>query len=75
VVTPGAGRGFAGKNVELAAVNMEESPGPVKSLLDRLKWNVTVARERDGTAARPSVGGGKATADALHEALQELSAK
>jgi hypothetical protein len=48
---------------------MEESPGPVKSLLDRHKWKLTVALDRDGTVARPFAGGGKAMADAPHEAL------
>jgi thiol-disulfide isomerase/thioredoxin len=89
-------REFADQGVELVAVNMEEQPEPVKSMLERHKLKMTVALDRDGAVAgkyavtaipqtvvidrdgkiaRLYVGGGKGTADALRQALQELSAK
>jgi thiol-disulfide isomerase/thioredoxin len=89
-------RDFANNDVELLAVNMEEQPDQVKAVLERHKFNVRVAIDRDGAVAgkyavtaipqtviidrdgkvaRLFVGGGKATADALRKALQELTGK
>jgi peroxiredoxin len=88
--------GFADRKVELLAVNMEEQPDQVKSVLERHKFKVPVAIDRDGAVAakysvtaipqtvvidregkvvRLFVGGGKATAEALRKALEELTAK
>ena len=47
----GVAREFADRGVELVAVNMEEEPGPVKSVLDRHKLRMPVALDRDGVAA------------------------
>jgi peroxiredoxin len=88
--------GYADRNVELLAVNMEEQPDQVKSVVERHKFKVSVAIDsdgavaakyavtaipqtvvidRDGNIARLFVGGGKATAEALKKALDELMAK
>lgn len=85
---------FADRKVELLAVNMEEQADQVKSLLERHKFKVPVAIDRDGAVAakyavtaipqtviidregkvaRLFVGGGKATADGLRKALEELT--
>jgi thiol-disulfide isomerase/thioredoxin len=87
---------FADRDVELLAVNMEERPEQVKAVLERHKFGVpvaidrdggvaakyavtaipqTVVIDRDGKVARLFVGGGKGTADALRQALLELTAK
>jgi thioredoxin-like negative regulator of GroEL len=47
----GVVREFADRDVELVAVNLEEQPGVVKSLLDRHKLKVPVALDRDGVVA------------------------
>ncbi len=44
-------REFAGRGVELLAVNMEESPEQVKPMLERHKFKMPVAMDRDGVAA------------------------
>jgi thiol-disulfide isomerase/thioredoxin len=44
-------RGFADQGVELVAVNMEEQPEAVKSMLERHKLKLTVALDRDGAVA------------------------
>lgn len=44
-------RQFADAGVELIAVNMEEQPEAIKSMLERHKLNVKVALDRDGAAA------------------------
>jgi peroxiredoxin len=47
----GVTREFAGRGVELVAVNMEESPEQVKPMLERHKFKMPVALDRDGVAA------------------------
>jgi thiol-disulfide isomerase/thioredoxin len=47
----GVVREFADRSVELVAVNMEEQPEAIKSMLDRHKMKMTVALDRDGAAA------------------------
>src|SRR5262249_21838990 len=44
-------RGFADQQVELVAVNLEEQPATIKSVLERHKLNVPVALDRDGSVA------------------------
>jgi peroxiredoxin len=44
-------REFADRGVELVAVNMEEQPGQVKSVLERHKLKVPVVLDRDGVVA------------------------
>jgi thiol-disulfide isomerase/thioredoxin len=52
----GVTREFADRGVELIAVNMEEPPDQVKSMLERHKFKMPVAMDRDGVvAARYSV--------------------
>jgi thiol-disulfide isomerase/thioredoxin len=47
----GVVREFAGQQVELIAVNLEEQPEQVKSMLERHKLKVAVALDRDGVVA------------------------
>jgi thiol-disulfide isomerase/thioredoxin len=47
----GVVREFAGRGVELLAVNIEEQPGPVKSMLERHKLKMPVAIDRDSAVA------------------------
>jgi thiol-disulfide isomerase/thioredoxin len=47
----GVVREFAGGGVELIAVNMEEQPEQVKSMLERHKMKIPVALDRDGVVA------------------------
>jgi thiol-disulfide isomerase/thioredoxin len=42
---------FAGRGVELVAVNLQEEPKPIRALLERLKLNPTVVLDRDGRVA------------------------
>ena len=42
---------FQDQGVQLIAVNLEEGPKPIKSLLERHKLDVTVALDRDGAVA------------------------
>ena len=42
---------FAGEDVVLVAVNLQESPDQIRSTLERLKLNPTVALDIDGVAA------------------------
>ena len=44
-------REFADRGVELLAVNLEEQPEPVKSMLERHKLRMAVALDRDGAVA------------------------
>ena len=44
-------RSFADKQVDLVAVNMEEQPQTIKSILERHKLKVAVALDRDGVIA------------------------
>jgi thiol-disulfide isomerase/thioredoxin len=44
-------RDFTGEGVELVAVNMEEQPEQIKSILERHKLKLTVALDRDGVVA------------------------
>jgi thiol-disulfide isomerase/thioredoxin len=44
-------REFAQQGVELVAVNLEEQPEQVRSMLERHKLKMTVALDRDGVAA------------------------
>ena len=44
-------RSFAGQQVELVTVNLEEQADRIKSTLGRQKWKVAVALDRDGVAA------------------------
>jgi thiol-disulfide isomerase/thioredoxin len=47
----GVARDFADKGVELVAVNLEEQPEQIKSMLERHKLKLTVALDRDGVVA------------------------
>jgi thiol-disulfide isomerase/thioredoxin len=47
----GVVREFAGQQVELLAVNLEEQPEQIKSILERHKLNPAVALDRDGAVA------------------------
>jgi len=47
----GVVREFAGQQVELIAVNLEEQPEQIKSMLERHKLKVAVALDRDGVVA------------------------
>jgi peroxiredoxin len=47
----GVTREFADRGVELVAVNMEEAPEQVKPMLERHKFKMPVALDRDGVAA------------------------
>jgi thiol-disulfide isomerase/thioredoxin len=47
----GVVREFAGQNVELVAVNLEEQPEQIKSMLERHKLKIDVALDRDGVVA------------------------
>ena len=42
---------FADDDVDLIAVNMEEQPKQITSMLERHKMNMTVALDRDGVVA------------------------
>jgi thiol-disulfide isomerase/thioredoxin len=44
-------REFAGQQVELIAVNLEEQPEQIKSMLERHKLKIAVALDRDGVVA------------------------
>ncbi len=44
-------RGFADKQVDLVAINLEEQPQAIKSMLERHKLKVPVALDRDGVVA------------------------
>jgi thiol-disulfide isomerase/thioredoxin len=44
-------RSFADKQVDLVAVNMEEQPQAIKSMLERHKLKIPVALDRDGVIA------------------------
>ncbi len=44
-------RDFHDQGVQLIAVNLEEGPKPIKSMLERHKLNLTVALDRDGVVA------------------------
>jgi thiol-disulfide isomerase/thioredoxin len=44
-------REFAGRGVELVAVNMEEQPAQIKAVLERHKLKLTVVLDRDGIVA------------------------
>ncbi len=44
-------REFADKGVELFAVNLQEAPRDIKAMLERHKFEVTVALDRDGVVA------------------------
>ena len=44
-------RDFAEQGVQLIAVNMEEQPEAIKSMLERHKMKMTVALDRDGAVA------------------------
>ncbi len=46
-----AARAFAGDGVQLVAVNLEEAPKQIKSMLERHKLELTVALDRDGAVA------------------------
>lgn len=46
-----AARAFAGQGVQLVAVNLEEAPKQIKSMLERHKLELTVALDRDGAVA------------------------
>jgi thiol-disulfide isomerase/thioredoxin len=46
-----AARAFADQGVQLVAVNLEEAPKQVKSMLERHKLELTVALDRDGIVA------------------------
>jgi thiol-disulfide isomerase/thioredoxin len=46
-----AARAFAAHGVQLVAVNLEEAPKPIKSMLERHKLELTVALDRDGAVA------------------------
>jgi peroxiredoxin len=41
----------AGRDVEVVAVNLEESPEQITTMLDRHQWKVPVALDRDGAVA------------------------
>ena len=43
---------FADRNVEVVAVNMQESPAKIARALERMKVSPTVALDRDGVAAQ-----------------------
>lgn len=43
---------FADRNVEVVAVNMQESPAKIARALERMKVDPTVALDRDGVAAQ-----------------------
>jgi thiol-disulfide isomerase/thioredoxin len=47
----GVVREFAGQNVDLVAVNLEEQPEQIKSMLERHKLKIDVAMDRDGVVA------------------------
>jgi thiol-disulfide isomerase/thioredoxin len=47
----GVVREFAERNVELVAVNMEEQPEQIKSMLERHKLKIPVVLDRDGAVA------------------------
>jgi thiol-disulfide isomerase/thioredoxin len=47
----GVAREFAGQEVELFAINMEEQPDTIKSMLERHKLKMAVALDRDGVVA------------------------
>jgi peroxiredoxin len=42
-------RDFADRGVQIIAVNLEEAPGPVKSMFERHKLTLPVALDREGT--------------------------
>jgi thiol-disulfide isomerase/thioredoxin len=44
-------REFENQGVQLVAVNLEEGPKPIKSMLERHKLDLTVALDRDGAVA------------------------
>jgi peroxiredoxin len=44
-------REFAAHGVRLVAVNLQESPKPIKAMLERQKLDLTVALDRDGSVA------------------------
>jgi peroxiredoxin len=44
-------RDFKDQGVQLVAVNLEEGPKPIQSMLERHKLDVTVALDRDGVVA------------------------
>ena len=46
-----AARAFADQGVQLVAVNLEEAPKQIKSMLERHKLDLTVALDRDGVVA------------------------
>jgi thiol-disulfide isomerase/thioredoxin len=46
-----AARAFANAGVQLVAVNLEEAPKQIKSMLERHKFDLTVALDRDGAVA------------------------
>jgi peroxiredoxin len=46
-----AARDFADQGVQLIAVNLEEAPKQIKSMLERHKLDLTVALDRDGAVA------------------------
>jgi thiol-disulfide isomerase/thioredoxin len=39
------------EGVQLVAVNLQETPDEIKAMLERQKWKMTVALDRDGTVA------------------------
>jgi peroxiredoxin len=41
----------AGRDVEVVAVNLEESPDQITTMLDRHQWKIPVALDRDGVVA------------------------
>ncbi len=47
----GVVREFAGRRVELFAVNLEEQPEQIKAMLERHKLRVPVVLDRDGVVA------------------------
>ena len=44
-------RDFVGREVDFVAVNMEEQPEQVKSIMERHKFKMSVALDRDGAVA------------------------
>ncbi len=46
-----AAKEFADRGVELYAVNLQEAPRDIKAMLERHKFDVTVALDRDGVVA------------------------
>ncbi len=46
-----AARDFKDQGVQLVAVNLEEAPKPIQSMLERHKLDLTVALDRDGVVA------------------------